>query len=1386
MNWKPFVTVMSVVLLFAACNNNPSPPADPKFSLKGEAIDGEFTGDAAVPFAKFTIKNSGGTASKYPDLLINLPASLPFDKVTTTPSSANYNCVATVMASGGQSVVCTPGFTGEPAAQAVTAQAIAGQAGSVEVTSWSFGAQNPPIIPSDSDDNSFSAELKGANVDPTGGVVTPIGPIVAFKKFNVALSKTVSQPLVAGGTGEFTIVATKTGPGAVAANALVVYDIVPLYPAVSVNATALASLNPAPWSCTLVPAASNNVKCVYVAAIPGGAVSLPLIKIPVNVSAMAEVNVPKRNCAYHKLLDTNLLDNRSCIEFTIQPGQKPNLKVEKKLITPAPLNYGGPATYQITATVSGGSMPPVVTITDTMNAVVFASATITAPAGWTCSTFPNFVCTFPTPLPVGTYTFTINAVLNPATVPPIPFVTNCAEGKSQSATGALFVDANPTDDRSCVTETPIQQPMEVKYDLSVRKEAKPAGPWTWGSTNSWVITINNAGPAASPSGLTVTDALPSFPYTAVSAAPAANCTTTGTWNVNCTLPSIPSGGGFTITITVTLNADLNNFPELCNKAELKADANDTNSSNNIANACVGTVKPVEVKYDLSVRKEAKPAGPWTWGSTNSWVITINNAGPAASPSGLTVTDALPSFPYTAVSAAPAANCTTTGTWNVNCILPSIPSGGSFTITITVILNADLNNFPELCNRAELKADANDTNSSNNIANACVGTVKPADGKLDIEKKADKQNYAPGDLATTVVVSGAPVSPTVTMTDTLNSSVFDTSLSTISAPAGWSCTGTYSCTYTAGNLPVGAYTFTIIAPIKNTTAPNFENCASVSQNSGGVINQNAQSCVTGTITPKNYDLSAQKSASAGPWVWGSTNTWTIVVSNAGPAASLAGLTVTDTLPAAVYTSVVATPAANCTVSGTWNVNCILPAIAPSSSFTITLTVTLSANLGNFPELCNRAQVNTDTLDTNPQNNFSNNACVGTVMPANGTLDIQKTSASMNYSPGDLASFTIIITVSGSPVAPTVTMIDTLNSAVFNISMAMITAPSGWTCTATFSCTYTAGNLPVGSYTFVITAPVNNTDLAQFQNCASVIQGTPAVVNQSDESCVVGNITPTGTDIAVNKVLENAPIILGQDAFYLLQVKNNGPAVAGPITITDTLSTSGAQITAMVLVPAGWTCGSTPTTTQTCNRIAGLGVGITETIIAKVQVGIPGTPPPTTVGNCLSLDNASALGDTNSTNNQSCVQNDVQRFDLFIRKIASPNFPFRFANPTNGMLSPAGAFDITVTHSSGNPVPTGHLITVTDQLAIGLTYDSFSGSGWNCSVVGQDVTCTTTGPLASSASLPVLRIFATVTGTAMDFPSDQQGSFVNNTANLSLTGDTNAANNTSTAQARITLP
>jgi uncharacterized repeat protein (TIGR01451 family) len=109
---------------------------------------------------------------------------------------------------------------------------------------------------------------------------------------------------------------------------------------------------------------------------------------------------------------------------------------------------------------------------------------------------------------------------------------------------------------------------------------------------------------------------------------------------------------------------------------------------------------------------------------------------------------------------------------------------------------------------------------------------------------------------------------------------------------------------------------------------------------------------------------------------------------------------------------------------------------------------------------------------------------------------------------------------------------------------------------------------------------------------------------------------------------------------------------------------------------------------------------------------------------------------------------------------------------------GQYSITVSNAAGMERE-DNTVTVTDTLPTGLTFNSASGTGWNCSAAGQVVTCTHAPTLNAGTSFPVLTLTVNVLETA--------AANVNNSVTVSTPSyEFSTANNTATDATVVVFP
>jgi uncharacterized repeat protein (TIGR01451 family) len=261
--------------------------------------------------------------------------------------------------------------------------------------------------------------------------------------------------------------------------------------------------------------------------------------------------------------------------------------------------------------------------------------------------------------------------------------------------------------------------------------------------------------------------------------------------------------------------------------------------------------------------------------------------------------------------------------------------------------------------------------------------------------------------------------------------------------------------------------------------------------------NAQQCLSSTELGevRNFvttaDLSITKTDGVTTYVPGQTLTYTIVASNAGPAAAL-GATVADTFPAALTNATwtcVATGSSSCAAaSGTGNINSGVSLLAgETATFTVTATVSLAAtgNIANTATITAPAGVN----DPTPGNNSATDTDTPPG-PVGTDLSITNSDGVSTYVPGQALVYSIVASNAGPLAATGATVTDTFPVDLTNVS---------WTCAATVgsACGAASGNgninttanlLVEGSATFTVAATASLAAPGSITNTATI---TPAI-------------------------------------------------------------------------------------------------------------------------------------------------------------------------------------------------------------------------------------------------------------------------------------------------------
>lgn len=251
-----------------------------------------------------------------------------------------------------------------------------------------------------------------------------------------------------------------------------------------------------------------------------------------------------------------------------------------------------------------------------------------------------------------------------------------------------------------------------------------------------------------------------------------------------------------------------------------------------------------------------------------------------------------------------------------------------------------------------------------------------------------------------------------------------------------------------------------------------------------------------------------------------------------------------------------------------------------------------------------------------------------------------------------------------------------------------------------------------------------------------------------------VSKTATNSANGAITSYSP---GESIKYLLKVKNNGPDAAGTVTVTDTLPAGVVPVSA---TGSGWNCGiAGQAVTCTLSALTSGATAADITIEATIASSVTGTK--------VNTATTSTSNDPDTSNNSASVSlTAAPKADLSISKGHT-------GVPTAGNPH---TYNFTVRNNGPSDVAS---FTVTDTLDANLTYVSASG-GATCSAASQNVTCTSTAPLADGQTVN----FAVTVNVSAGYA----GGVIANTGTVAVpagTTDPNSANNSSTDNSNVTV-
>ncbi|MDT8316975.1 MAG: DUF11 domain-containing protein [bacterium] len=661
-------------------------------------------------------------------------------------------------------------------------------------------------------------------------------------------------------------------------------------------------------------------------------------------------------------------------------------------------------------------------------------------------------------------------------------------------------------------------------DIAVSKTVDKATP-NVGEGIFYTLTVTNNGNNDA-SGLVVTDLLPAgVTYLSDSGGGSYN-SGAGLWTVG----NLANGGSAFLNISATVDAGMAGTT-ISNSASISAlDQLDPVSGNDSSSVAL-TVQ----KADLKITKTVDNSGP-NEGDTINYTLTVSNLGPHPA-TGVEVTDSLPSgVTYSSYSATQGSYDSGAGIWGAG----SISNGTSAVLTLTATVDAGTA-LSTITNAASISAaDQADPVSSNNSASQSI-SVGGAD--ISITKSVDNPNP----------LEGETVYFTVTLTN--NGPNDATGIAILDLEPTGLTFGSFSATdgywhaghnhWRVASLASGAAaTMTMSATVDaGTTGQTIVNKVRVDyfdQGDYDLTNDHASA----EINVGGLDLAIAKSVSDATPTIGDTVTYTLTLTNNGPA-DASGIKVTDNLPAGVtFNSYSATQGTFNNTSGIWSVGSVTA--AASNTATLYINATVDSGMAGWA-IINSAAIS--AVDQNDSDGANDGASASLVVQA-ADIAVVKSAGDSTPDEGATVTYTVTVTNNGPH--------NTTGLQVTDLLPAGLTFQSYSTAFGTYSSV--SGLWNIGALSKLNSAILKINALVDAGTGGSNIINTASVSASDLADAISGNNSSTNTitpNLFPNLMLLKWSTVASTPSYYIpgalvnyfINLSNRGGGEAESVVVTE---------------------------------------------------------------------------------------------------------------------------------------------------------------------------------------------------------------------------------------------
>jgi uncharacterized repeat protein (TIGR01451 family) len=721
------------------------------------------------------------------------------------------------------------------------------------------------------------------------------------------------------------------------------------------NTTFSSVIAPAGWVCTV----TTSVTCTDGSSLGSG--SSADIIVVVNVApSIAAGTITATSTVSATTSDPLAANNSTTTTTTVAPVC--DLAVTNSG-TPSPVAVGGTITYAQVITNSGPSNCSAGTFNEALPAnTTFVSVAVVTTGGgtWTCPNASPIACTNPSVPPGSTGTITAKYTVNGGT----------AAGTIITDTATVATTGRDSNVANNTATSTIAVASGAQADLSVANSGSPNGV-TAGNNITYTQSVTNNGPATANAPV-FTDALPANTSAVSLTGPLGwTCVFATLTCTDTTTMAAATTANFTFVVKV--NNNVASGTTISQTDSVSSSTGDPTNANN--SATVNLL--VADSADLSVTNSGSPV-PVLANTNISYTQVVTNAGPSAATTASFTETTPPNTTFQSITPPAGWTCGTVpavgGTGTITCTNPSVaPGSGSFSLILKVTGGTAAGTA--INDTVSVSSAVADPNAANNSATAADVVALATQADIITTNSASPNPVAAGGniTYTQAVTNNGPAVTTAGMTFTQVTPP-NTNFQSITPPAGWTCgtvpaiggTGTITCT-DSGTLGVGSTaTFSVVLQVNSGTPSGTsvtDTVTATAANAVPSITTNTASATVIVANANSADVAIVKTGSPNPVTEGTPLTYSLAVTNNGPA-SATNVTVTDTLPSVVTYLSANTTQGSCSEAG-GTVTCLLGTMTNAGTATITIVT-----LPNAPGVVsNTATVAADQTDPVPANNSS---------------------------------------------------------------------------------------------------------------------------------------------------------------------------------------------------------------------------------------------------------------------------------------------------------------------------------------------------------------------------------------------------------------------------------